>query len=251
VHPTCHEFGPPHAGMIGVKGAECQLAHRLHWTVAMFWTPPSDDYSQARAQMVERQLRRRGVRDERVLSAMAIVPRHVFLPPEFQAVAYSDSALPIGHGQTISQPLMVALMLERAELRGDERVLDVGTGSGYQAALLTLLASDVISIEIDPVLAQGAKHALAAAGVSGVRVVVGDGSLGYMPEAPYDVILVAAAAPTVPVALVEQLAEGGRLLVPVGPQGFTQELVRVRKRKGRVEQQNLGGCLFVPLVVPN
>lgn len=198
--------------------------------------------------MVEHQLRRRGVHDRRVLDAMGQLPRHLFVPPTLTALAYNDTPLPIGHGQTISQPLMVALMLQYAELRGDERVLEVGAGSGYQAALLGLLAREVVAIEIDPMLAEGAKRVLAAVGARNVELIAGDGSSGYPPRAPFDAILVAAAAAEVPSALVEQLAEGGRLLLPVGPR-MLQDLIRVRKREGRISRESLGACAFVPLVV--
>src|ERR671918_2793875 len=200
-----------------------------------------------RGRMVERQLRRRDIRDDRVLAAMARVPREFFVPPELRDRAYEDAALPIGAGQTISQPYMVAAICQALALRGDERVLDVGTGSGYQAAVLAELADEVHTIERVPELAEEARAALAAAGYDKVDVHVGDGSLGVPERAPYDGIAVAAAAPTVPPALYEQLAEGGRLVVPRGGRGG-QELVLVeRSPAGPVERRSVS-CRFVPLL---
>jgi len=200
-----------------------------------------------REQMVERQLRASGIRDERVLRAMAEVPRHVFVPDSLAHVAYDDRALPIGHGQTISQPLIVAMMLEALELKGDERVLDVGTGSGYQAALLDRLAWQVYSIEIIPELVHSARAALALVGATNVKVIVSDGSVGFPRAAPYQGIVVAAAAPEVPEPLLEQLDEGGRLVIPVGPLRG-QSLIRVRKSGKTSRRETLTLCSFVPLV---
>ena len=200
-----------------------------------------------RRAMVERQLRRRGIRDERVLEAMAELPRHEFVPPELIAQAYEDHPLPIGGGQTISQPYMVAAMLEALELAGTERVLEVGTGSGYEAALLARLAGHVYTIECDAALARSAKERLSGMGLSAVvDVIEGDGSLGYPPAAPYDGILVAAAAPDVPACCFEQLVEGGRLVVPVGDRD-SQELRQIRKCEGKPIVLHLGYCRFVPL----
>src|SRR3989442_3437085 len=165
----------------------------------------------ARVQMVEQQLRQRGIRDERVLQAMATIPRHLFVPPALRSRAYDDGPLPIGAGQTISQPYIVALMSESLLLTGAETVLEVGTGSGYQAAVLSRLAKRVYSIEILPQLAKTARSRLTALGYDNVRVVVGDGNQGWAPGSPYDAIIVTAAAPQVPPALLDQLAEGGRL----------------------------------------
>ncbi|MCS7007933.1 MAG: protein-L-isoaspartate(D-aspartate) O-methyltransferase, partial [Gaiellaceae bacterium] len=182
--------------------------------------------AEGRARMVERQLRSRGIRDERVLAAMAHVPRELFLPPELRAHAYADGALSIGYGQTISQPFVVATICELLELTGRERVLDVGTGSGYQAAVLAELASEVVTIERVPELAERARAALDSAGYREVITLVGDGSLGVPGWAPFDAIAVAAAAPEVPRALYEQLVEGGRLVLPRGTR-VGQELVQV------------------------
>jgi len=206
-----------------------------------------EHYSELRQWMVEEQLRRRGIRDQRVLEAMQIVPRHLFVPETWRAQAYEDGPLPIGYKQTISQPYIVALMLEALELTGSERILEVGTGSGYQAALLGWLAKYVYTVEIIPELAQSAREVLAQLGYENVEVVAANGSIGWKAGAPYDAIIVAAASPTVPTPLVEQLREGGRLVLPVGD-FFAQELLRVRKRQGKVITENLGECAFVPLV---
>jgi protein-L-isoaspartate(D-aspartate) O-methyltransferase len=207
----------------------------------------SVDAAVARAEMVELQLRRRGIRDERVLEAMARVPRDRFVPDSLSAQAYDDGALPIGQDQTISQPFVVATICALLGLHGSERVLDVGTGSGYQAAVLAELAAQVITIERIPELAESARARLADAGYANVEVVVGDGSLGVPEHAPFDAIAVAAAAPKVPSALFDQLAEGGRLVVPRGSR-FGQELVLVaRTALGRTERTSIP-CRFVPLV---
>jgi protein-L-isoaspartate(D-aspartate) O-methyltransferase len=197
--------------------------------------------------MVERQLRRRGITDERVLAAMGRVPRELFVPENVRAYAYEDGALPIGHGQTISQPFIVGTICALLELSGDERVLDVGTGSGYQAAVLAELAAEVVTIERVPELAERARRALSQAGHENVVVLVGDGSLGAPEHAPFDAIAVAAAAPAIPPALYEQLTQGGRLVLPRGSR-WGQELVLVVKTEdGPVERASVP-CRFVPLV---
>ena len=201
-----------------------------------------------RRAMVERQLRRRGIRDERVLEAMGQVPRHEFVPAELLREAYEDHPLPIGGGQTISQPYIVAQMVEALALQGGERVLEVGTGSGYQAAVLARLAARVHTIECDPSLARTARERLSRLGFGDtVEVIEGDGSAGYATAAPYDGILVAAAAPDVPAQLIEQLAEGGRLVIPVGERD-AQELRLIRKIGGAPVVSKLGYCRFVPLL---
>jgi len=201
----------------------------------------------ARARMVERQLRRRGAFGERVLDAMACVPREHFVPENRRHLAYEDGALPIGFEQTISQPFIVATICELLELEGMETVLDVGTGSGYQAAVLAELAAEVVTIERVPDLADRARATLAEAGYDRVEVRVGDGSLGVPERAPFDGIAVAAAAPSVPPALYEQLTEGGRLVVPRGGR-WGQKLVQVvRTEDGPVERASVS-CRFVPLV---
>jgi protein-L-isoaspartate(D-aspartate) O-methyltransferase len=196
--------------------------------------------------MVERQLRRRGIRDVRVLEAMGRVPRELFVPDPMRAFAYEDGALPIGCEQTISQPFIVATICALLALEGDERVLDVGTGSGYQAAVLAELAAEVVTIERIPELAATARAALAAAGYD-VEVLVGDGSLGVPERAPFDAIAVAAAAPLVPPALYAQLADGGRIVVPRGSRWGQELVLVVRTDDGPVERRSIP-CRFVPLL---
>ena len=197
--------------------------------------------------MVERQLRRRGISDDRVLAAMARVPRELFVPDRLRVYAYDDGALPIGHRQTISQPFVVATICSLLRLTGAERVLDVGTGSGYQAAVLAELAAEVVTIERIPELAGQARARLVEAGYTDVDVRVGDGSLGVPEQAPFDAIAIAAAAPTVPGALYEQLVDGGRLVVPRGSR-WGQELVLVeRTADGPVERTSIP-VRFVPLL---
>jgi protein-L-isoaspartate(D-aspartate) O-methyltransferase len=200
-----------------------------------------------RSAMVERQLRRRGIADERVLAAMERVPRELFVPAALRPRAYDDEALPIGEGQTISQPFVVATMLTLLRPRAGERGLDVGTGSGYAAALMAALGVEVLGIERLPVLADRARAALAAAGFPGVEVRVGDGRLGAPERAPFDVIAVAAATADVPVALVEQLADGGRLVVPRGDE-WGQVLVLLERRGDALVERRSLACRFVPLV---
>jgi protein-L-isoaspartate(D-aspartate) O-methyltransferase len=197
--------------------------------------------------MVDEQLRGRDIVDGRVLEAMERVPRELFVPPDLRARAYDDAALPIGWGQTISQPYMVARILEELGLDGDERVLDVGTGSGYQAAVLAELVADVHSIERIPELAEQARRNLEAAGVENVDVHEGDGSRGLPEHAPYDAIAVAAAAPGFPQALYDQLTTGGRLVVPVGGRRGQRLEVIVRSPEGPAVVRSVP-CRFVPLV---
>jgi protein-L-isoaspartate(D-aspartate) O-methyltransferase len=197
--------------------------------------------------MVERQLRRRHVEDERVLAAMERVPRELFLPESQRDRAYEDAALPIGGGQTMSQPYMVAKMSELLSLDGDERVLDVGTGSGYHAAVLAELANEVVTIERVPELAARAREALAAAGYDHVDVRVGDGTLGVPDRAPYDAIAVAAAAPVLPESLYDQLKVGGRIVVPVGGRSNQRLELIVKSPEGPAVVRSVP-CRFVPLV---
>ena len=197
--------------------------------------------------MVERQLRGRDVEDERVLRAMERVPRELFVPGELRSRAYDDAALPIGYGQTISQPYMVARICEALALRGDERVLDVGTGSGYQAAVLAELAAEVVTIERLPELAQSARESLAAAGYNQVEVRVGDGTLGVPDRAPFQAIAVAAAVPELPATLYEQLEARGRLVLPVGTRRAQELQVVVRSPEGPAVLRSVP-CRFVPLV---
>ena len=204
-------------------------------------------FENMRREMVARQIRDRGITSERVLRAMEAVPRHLFVPAEYVFSAYSDEPLPIGEGQTISQPFMVAAMADALSLEGHERVLEVGAGSGYQAAVVSLLAREVIAVEAQPVLVSSARERLARLAYTNVRIEEGDGSLGWPSTAPYDAILVTAAAPAVPPPLAEQLAEGGRLVIPVG-RAEQQELVRITKTKGHTSQESLYACRFVPLL---
>ena len=207
----------------------------------------SDSWGGYRVRLVET-LRTAGIRDISVLRAFGETPRHLFVSEALRNRAYDDTSLPIGFGQTISQPTTQAAFLGALDLRGTERVLEVGTGSGYQAALLSLLVSHVVTVERIPELAEHARRALAAACVTNVMVVVGDGSLGWRPEAPYDAILVAAASPRIPEPLVSQLVEGGRLVIPVEEAAGRQQLLRLVREGDRTHQQQLSTANFVPLV---
>jgi protein-L-isoaspartate(D-aspartate) O-methyltransferase len=204
-------------------------------------------YRMLRQRMVEEQLENRGIVDQRVLTAMREVPRHLFVPEAYREFAYDDRPLPIGREQTISQPYIVALMLQSLELVGSERALEVGTGSGYQAAVLGQLVSHVYTVEVIPELAHAARTLLAALHYDNVEVLAANGSIGWQAEAPYDAIIVAAASPQIPPSLINQLKDQGRLVLPVGSH-FDQRLLRVRKRGERIETEDLGGCAFVPLV---
>ena len=205
-----------------------------------------DSYGGYRALLVET-LRDKGIRDLAVLHAVSMVPRHLFVPASARHRAYEDSALPIAAGQTISQPYVQARSLELLRLKGTDRVLEVGAGSGYQTALLASLASTVLAVERIPELARGARDALAAAGIGNASVVVGDGTLGWRAYAPYDAIVVAAASPSVPAPLIEQLSEGGRLVIPLGDQS-QQVLTLVEKHGGQVETTTVSDVRFVPLL---
>lgn len=207
-------------------------------------------YTQARQQMVGRQLKGRDITDARVLWAMGKVPRHLFVSPTLRGEAYADHALPIGEGQTISQPYVVALMTQLLELKGPERVLEVGTGSGYQAAILAELTRQVYTIEILPALAKSAAAQLSALGYRNAEVRAGDGYRGWPEQAPFDAIIVTAGATHVPAPLIEQLKEGGRLVIPVGASSASQELLQGRKEQGRLVSRVIAPVRFVPLVEP-
>jgi len=204
-------------------------------------------FEEERRLMIQIQLRHRGIRDERVLDAMFNVPRHEFVPPSLVSAAYDDRPLPLGEAETISQPYIVAAMTEAADVHPGDRALEVGSGSGYQAAILAYLGARVYTIERNAVLAQSARERLARLGYDGVQVITGDGSEGYPPAAPYEIILVTAGAPVVPSALLDQLAEGGRLVIPVGDLRYQELLLNV-KQAGRIKTRLLDPCQFVPLI---
>lgn len=207
----------------------------------------SKEFGSQRAEMIEKQLRRRGIQDASVLTAMTAVPRHEFVPQEFRSQAYEDVPLPIGGGQTISQPYIVAAMTAALRLESGERVLEIGTGCGYQAAVLSRLVKEVFTIERRPELASAASAKLAQLGCENAHVHCGDGTFGLAEFAPFDAILVAAAAPAVPKPLLAQLAEGGRMILPIGDTEH-QELQLIEKRGETFSTRMLEGCRFVPLV---
>jgi len=229
----------------------------LAGAVALLWScnasglEPSSgeaDFAMAREKMVRDDLRGRGIHDERVLRQMAEVPRHRFVPEPERELAYADSALPIAEGQTISQPYVVALMTQALEPKPTDRVLEVGTGSGYQAAVLSGLVAEVHTIEILEPLAESARRLLAELGYKNVKVYAGDGYKGIPEHAPFDGIIVTAAPDQIPPPLIEQLRPGGRMVVPVGPEGKAQQLLRITKdEQGKVHQESLGPVYFVPL----
>ena len=203
------------------------------------------DLEAARAKLVEHLSIE--IKDKRVLAAMARIPRERFVPPEQQHFAYEDRPLPIGLDQTISQPFIIALMTEALELTGSEKVLEIGTGSGYQTAILAKLARSVITVERLPALAEGAKRVLDSLGYTNITVHTAEETLGWQSEAPYDAIMVTAGAPKVPVDLLAQLAIGGRMVIPVGSR-YVQELCKITRRRRKNTIENLGGCRFVSLV---
>jgi protein-L-isoaspartate(D-aspartate) O-methyltransferase len=205
------------------------------------------DFEKERSRMVEEQLAYRGIRDPRVLAVMGRVPRHEFMPEALRTQAYGDHAMPIGEGQTISQPYMVALMTELLALTGNERVLEIGTGSGYQAAVLAELCQKVFTVERVKTLADKARATLDRLGYTNVAMKVFDGTYGWKEMAPFDAIIVTAAAPKVPDALLEQLKEGGRLVIPVGER-YSQVLLRVAKSASGVTTTTSVPCMFVPLI---
>jgi protein-L-isoaspartate(D-aspartate) O-methyltransferase len=205
------------------------------------------DYEEARDRMVEQQMARRGIRDERVLQAMREVPRHCFVPRDLWDSAYQDHPLPIGHGQTISQPYIVAYMTEMLHLTPDDRVLEVGTGSGYQSAILSRLAGQVYTVERIPLLSSHAREVLQELGYQNIEYRVHDGGYGWPEAAPFDAIIVTAAAPETPAPLVAQLADGAHLVIPIGPTGY-QDLVRLTRHGERIHTEQLTAVAFVPLL---
>ncbi len=208
----------------------------------------SGAFAAARQRMVDQQLRGRGISDPRVLQAMAAVPREAFVPESRRHEAYDDGPLPIGFGQTISQPYTVAFMCEALQLRGGERVLEIGTGSGYGAAVLSLLADEVYTVERVPELAREAQQRLQQLGYANVHVCVGDGTLGWPPAAPYDAIVVTAGGSGLPEPYLQQLAEGGRIVIPLGSNPYSQSLYRFVRCHGELRVEHLGAFAFVPLV---
>ena len=206
-----------------------------------------EEFAARRTRMVERQLRGRGIGDERVLAAMAEVPRDRFVPERLREHAYDDSALPIGEEQTISQPWVVAAICQALALQGSERVLEIGTGSGYSAAVLARLASQVVSLERLPELGEAARTSLAELGFENVEVVIADGSRGWEPGAPYDAVAVHAATPEAPHSLIGQLRSSGRLVVPIAA-GPVDMLTLFKREDGTMRQETIGPCRFVPLI---
>lgn len=207
------------------------------------------DFSFQRKQMVKEQLKKRDIVDKKVLKVMGQVPREEFIPPTNKELAYTDQPLSIGQGQTISQPYIVALMTQLLELKGQEKVLEIGTGSGYQAAILSCLVREAYSIERHPRLLEKAKKVFEKLGIKNIQTKVGDGSKGWKEKAPFEAIIVTAAAKKVPEALTEQLAEGGKLVIPTDKRYWqVQELIRLTKKGKKLKKESFGGCAFVPLV---
>ncbi len=208
----------------------------------------SISFREQRIKMVETQIEGRGVTDKQVLEAMLKVPRHLFVPERYRVYAYADQPLPIGQGQTISQPYIVAFMTEALSLKKDDKVLEIGTGSGYQAAVLSEIAKEVYTIEIVPELAESAEECLKSLGYGNVHVKCGDGYLGWPENAPFDAIIVTCAPDEIPQALVNQLAEGGRIVLPVGARWTIQKLILAEKIKGQIVQRTLLPVRFVPMI---
>jgi protein-L-isoaspartate(D-aspartate) O-methyltransferase len=208
--------------------------------------PTEEDYEKARARLVEH-LRKQGIKDEAVLKAMLKVPRHLFVPEEHRHLSYEDMALPIGEGQTISQPYVVAFMTQALELKPTDKVLEIGTGSGYQAAILAELAREVYTIEIIPTLAKRAKETLEKLGYKNVKIKVGDGYFGWKEHSPFDAIIVTCAPEEIPQPLIEQLKEGGRMVIPVGKR-YIQQLYVLRKEGGKLIKRAVLDVLFVPML---
>ncbi len=205
------------------------------------------DYETLRKRMVEEQLMPRGIKDPRVLNAFYKIERHKFIPENLRSSAYADFPLPIGEGQTISQPYIVALMTECLNVTQEDKVLEIGTGSGYQAAILAELAKEVYSIERFETLAKRSEILLKELGYTNIKIKVSDGTLGWEEAAPFDKIMITAASPKIPLPLIEQLKENGKLILPLG-ESFSQVLTLVKKKEGKLESMDVCGCVFVPLV---
>lgn len=205
------------------------------------------DFKTLRERMVKEQIISRGIKDNRVITALSQVPRHLFISPQYSDSAYRDHPLPLGEGQTISQPYMVALMTEWLGLEGGENVLEIGTGSGYQTAILAQLSKQVYSVERITPLAQKARTVLEQLKYKNIHIKIGDGSLGWVEHAPYDAIIVTAAAPKVPSSLLSQLKKGGRLIIPIG-EAFSQTLTLAQKKEKDITYTDVCGCVFVPLL---
>ena len=214
----------------------------------MAYSQINDDFIILRQRMVHNQIRIRGVRDPRVLAAMMKVPRHLFVPPAYRASSYNDSPLPIGESQTISQPYIVALMTESLEVKETDRILEIGTGSGYQAAILAELAAEVYTIELLPKLGTRAGKLLDDLGYNNIHVKIGDGYKGWPEKAPFDAVIVTAAPEDIPPALIEQLKEGGKMIIPVGPAGGVQNLIKGVKKKGKLKTMDVLPVRFVPMI---
>lgn len=207
----------------------------------------SDFYVSQRKQMVEKQIKDRGIEDKNVLKAMRFIPRHEFIPETYRKMAYGDHPVPIGYDQTISQPYIVAIMTELLNLKPNNRVLEIGTGSGYQAAVLSKIVGEVYSIEIVPELAKRAEKTLKRLDYKNVKVKAGDGFLGWPEHAPFDAIIVTCAPPEIPPPLLEQLNEGGRLVIPIGEQWSPQKLIRATKKDGKIKRKLITWVRFVPM----
>jgi len=231
-----------------IRKAVILLPALLLWGFAGSSPGEEDAESSRRRLMVRQDIAGRGISDPKVLKALRTVPRHRFVPPAYRRQAYADHPLPIGEGQTISQPYVVALMTEALELRGEERVLEIGTGSGYQAAVLSEIVPEVYSIEIIPPLATRSRATLKAAGYEGVQVKTGDGYEGWPEKAPFDAIIITAAANHVPPPLIDQLKVGGRLILPLGQTTHMQILTLVTKEAEKLVVDQMGGVRFVPMV---
>jgi len=229
---------------IALRVSLVALAFIIIFALSVF---PEDRYSLMRQQMVERDIKGRGIKDPMVLSVMAKVPRHLFIDASYRDQAYGDHPLPIGEGQTISQPYVVALMTESIRLSRDERVLEIGTGSGYQAAVLAEIATEVYSIEIRKNLAEKATKTLADLGYRNVKVKCADGYFGWEERAPFDAIIITAAANHIPPPLIKQLKEGGRLVIPLGNTIYFQTLILATKRKGQLDIEQVCPVAFVPM----